>query len=31
VRAVAPPESMGLTNREGAADGPIMYVYEREL
>jgi ribosomal protein S18 acetylase RimI-like enzyme len=24
-------ESLGFTNREGAADGPIMYVYEREL
>jgi ribosomal protein S18 acetylase RimI-like enzyme len=24
-------ESLGFTNREGAADGPIMYVYDREL
>jgi ribosomal protein S18 acetylase RimI-like enzyme len=24
-------ESFGFTNREGAPDGPIMYVYEREL
>jgi ribosomal protein S18 acetylase RimI-like enzyme len=24
-------ERMGFTNREGAADGPVMYVYEREL
>ncbi|HWM10102.1 MAG TPA: GNAT family N-acetyltransferase [Solirubrobacteraceae bacterium] len=24
-------ESFGFTNREGAPDGPIMYVYERDL
>jgi ribosomal protein S18 acetylase RimI-like enzyme len=24
-------ESLGFVNREGGADGPIMYVYEREL
>jgi ribosomal protein S18 acetylase RimI-like enzyme len=24
-------ESCGFTNREGAPDGPIMYVYERDL
>lgn len=24
-------ESMGFTNREGRSDGPLMYVYEREL
>jgi ribosomal protein S18 acetylase RimI-like enzyme len=24
-------ERLGFTNREGGADGPIMYVYEREL
>ena len=24
-------ESLGFTNREGKADGPVMYVYEREL
>lgn len=24
-------ESLGFTNREGGADGPLMYVYEREL
>jgi ribosomal protein S18 acetylase RimI-like enzyme len=24
-------ESEGFTNREGAPDGPVMYVYEREL
>jgi ribosomal protein S18 acetylase RimI-like enzyme len=24
-------ESLGFTNREGRPDGPIMYVYEREL
>jgi ribosomal protein S18 acetylase RimI-like enzyme len=24
-------ESLGFTNRAGAADGPVMYVYEREL
>jgi ribosomal protein S18 acetylase RimI-like enzyme len=31
VAARALYESMGFTNREGGADGPIMYVYEREL
>jgi ribosomal protein S18 acetylase RimI-like enzyme len=24
-------ESAGFTNREGAPDGPVMYVYERDL
>ena len=24
-------ESAGFTNREGKSDGPVMYVYEREL
>jgi hypothetical protein len=24
-------ERLGFTNREGRADGPLMYVYEREL
>ncbi len=24
-------ESAGFTNREGKPDGPVMYVYEREL
>jgi ribosomal protein S18 acetylase RimI-like enzyme len=24
-------ESIGFTNRAGGADGPLMYVYEREL
>jgi ribosomal protein S18 acetylase RimI-like enzyme len=24
-------ERMGFTNREGSPDGPVMYVYEREL
>jgi len=24
-------ESMGFTNREGGAGGPVMYVYERDL
>jgi ribosomal protein S18 acetylase RimI-like enzyme len=24
-------ESLGFTNREGGPDGPLMYVYEREL
>jgi ribosomal protein S18 acetylase RimI-like enzyme len=24
-------ESLGFTNRAGGADGPVMYVYEREL
>jgi ribosomal protein S18 acetylase RimI-like enzyme len=24
-------ERMGFTNREGGGDGPVMYVYEREL
>jgi ribosomal protein S18 acetylase RimI-like enzyme len=24
-------ESSGFTNREGRPDGPVMYVYEREL
>ena len=24
-------ESEGFTNREGAADGPVMFFYEREL
>ena len=24
-------ESLGFTNREGRPDGPIMFVYEREL
>ncbi|HEY7138146.1 MAG TPA: GNAT family N-acetyltransferase [Acidimicrobiia bacterium] len=24
-------ESLGFTNREGSLDGPVMYVYEREL
>ena len=24
-------ESLGFTNRSGGADGPLMYVYEREL
>ncbi len=23
--------SLGFTNREGSPDGPVMYVYEREL
>jgi len=24
-------ESLGFTNREGRPDGPVMFVYEREL
>ena len=24
-------ESAGFTNREGTPDGPVMFVYEREL
>jgi ribosomal protein S18 acetylase RimI-like enzyme len=24
-------ESLGFTNRDGGAEGPLMYVYEREL
>lgn len=24
-------ESLGFTNRAGGADGPVMFVYEREL
>ena len=24
-------ESLGFTNREGGADGPLMFIYEREL
>ena len=24
-------ESLGFSNREGAPDGPVNYVYEREL
>jgi hypothetical protein len=24
-------ESLGFTNRENGPDGPVMYVYEREL
>jgi ribosomal protein S18 acetylase RimI-like enzyme len=24
-------ESLGFTNRAGGADGPLMYVYERDL
>ncbi len=24
-------ESLGFTNRAGEADGPVMYVYERDL
>jgi GNAT superfamily N-acetyltransferase len=31
VAARALYERMGFTNREGGPDGPIMYVYEREL
>jgi ribosomal protein S18 acetylase RimI-like enzyme len=31
VAARALYESLGFTNREGKPDGPIMYVYEREL
>jgi ribosomal protein S18 acetylase RimI-like enzyme len=31
VAARALYESLGFTNREGAPDGPVMYVYEREL
>ena len=31
VAARALYESAGFTNREGKPDGPIMYVYEREL
>ncbi len=31
VAARALYERMGFTNREGGADGPVMYVYEREL
>ena len=31
VAARALYESMGFTNREGAPDGPVMLVYEREL
>jgi ribosomal protein S18 acetylase RimI-like enzyme len=31
VAARALYESLGFTNREGRPDGPIMYVYEREL
>lgn len=29
--AIALYESLGFVNRERAADGPVMYVYEREL
>ena len=31
VAARALYERMGFTNREGGADGAVMYVYEREL
>ena len=31
VAARALYESCGFTNREGGPDGPVMYVYEREL
>ena len=31
VAARALYERLGFTNREGGADGPVMYVYEREL
>ena len=31
VAARALYERMGFTNRERAPDGPVMYVYEREL
>ncbi len=31
VAARALYERMGFTNREGLPDGPVMYVYEREL
>ena len=31
VEARALYESAGFTNREGSADGPVMYFYEREL
>jgi GNAT superfamily N-acetyltransferase len=31
VAARALYESLGFTNREGGPDGPLMYVYEREL
>jgi ribosomal protein S18 acetylase RimI-like enzyme len=31
VAARALYERMGFTNREGKPDGPVMYVYEREL
>ncbi len=31
VAARALYERMGFTDREGGADGPVMYVYEREL
>jgi ribosomal protein S18 acetylase RimI-like enzyme len=31
VAARALYESLGFSNREGAADGPVMYFYEREL
>jgi ribosomal protein S18 acetylase RimI-like enzyme len=31
VAARALYESLGFTNREGRPDGPLMYVYEREL
>lgn len=31
VAARALYERMGFTNREGRPDGPVMYVYEREL
>jgi ribosomal protein S18 acetylase RimI-like enzyme len=31
VAARALYESLGFTNREGRPDGPIMYVYERDL
>lgn len=24
-------ESLGFTNRTGGADGPLMYLYERDL
>lgn len=31
VAARALYERLGFTNREGRADGPVMYVYERAL
>jgi ribosomal protein S18 acetylase RimI-like enzyme len=31
VAARALYESLGFSNREGAPDGPVMYVYERDL